>query len=163
MNLLRLSLLFFSLYSFSGQIKFIESFDEFTDERTVTLGLLGDENNSFNNEMIAVVCETEKIATLGISKGIIFNLNNNLLVTMRFDKKEPIKKNFTFNSSAQVLYTRDTNFIKLFLKELKDANNLILKIQGETGVMRFTDLTSFELEVDKFEKASSKMQSCNLF
>ena len=113
--------------------------------------------------MIAVVCETEKIATLGISKGIIFNLNNNLLVTMRFDKKEPIKKNFTFNSSAQVLYTKDTNFIKLFLKELKDANNLILKIQGETGVMRFTDLTSFELEVDKFEKASSKMQSCNLF
>ena len=117
MNLLRLSLLFFSLYSFSGQIKFIESFDEFTDERTVSLGLLGDENNSFNNEMIAVVCETEKIATLGISKGIIFNLNNNLLVTMRFDKKEPIKKNFTFNSSAQVLYTKDTNFIKLFLKE----------------------------------------------
>ena len=165
MKFILLPLVFLSFDLFSGSTMFNDDLDEFTDERQISIALVGDEHNSFLSELIGVYCDTDDKPVLGIRKGIIVTLKSNLSVKLRFDKNEPITKNFSYNSSSSLLFTRDIDFIKSFLNELRNSNNLIVKIQDESEIMRFTDLVDSEKHVAEFMNAASEMPSsiCNIF
>ena len=165
MKFILLPLVFLSFDLFSGSTMFNDDLDEFTDEREISIALIGDGNNSFLSELIGIYCETDGKPIMGMQKGIIISLKSNLSVKLRFDKNEPITKNFSHNSSNSLLFTRDIDFIRSFLNELRNSNNLIVKIQDESEIMRFTDLVDSEKHVAEFMNAASEMPSstCNIF
>lgn len=164
MNLLRLSLLFFSLNSFAGYTIFNDSLDEFTDEREIFIGVMGDEHNDFSEKFIAIYCDKSDKPRLILKNGIMFNLNERLKVKFRFDKNEPYTHIFKYQSKGSLMYSYDKRFIKYFFDYLRTSNNLIIKIEDSTGIMRFSDLTKSETNVDKFKEAASEMdQDCRIF
>ena len=123
MKFLLLLSIFLSLNVFSGSTFFTDELDEFTDEREIQLALSGDENSRFSAEIMAISCGSRGSPILGLSKGIMFSLETRLLVTLRFEKNEPITKMFSYNSKNSLLYTRDIVFIKEFLYDLRNSNN----------------------------------------
>ncbi len=165
MKLILLPLVFLSFYHFSGSTVFNDDLDEFSDKRQLLLAVVGDEHSNFLNELIGIYCDTEVSPRLVVSKGIRISLKSNLSVKLRFDKDEPITKNFSQNSSNSLLFTRDIDFIKSFLNDLRNSNNLIVKIQDESEIMRFTDLVDSEKHVAEFMNAASEMpaSTCDIF
>ena len=126
---------------------------------------LGDKNSSFLPEVIGILCDTSSKPFLALRKGMIFSTKSSLLVTLRFDKNEPIEKSFSYNSdNGGGLGTFDIDFIKRFLDELRNSNNLIVKIEGESEIMRFTDLNESSKHVSEFLTAASELpqSTCNL-
>ena len=164
MKFLLLLSIFLSLNVFSGSTFFTDELDEFTDEREIQLALSGDENSRFSAEIMAISCGSRGRPILGLSKGIMFSLDTRLLVTLRFEKNEPITKMFSYNSKNSLLYTRDIVFIKEFLYDLRNSNNLIVKIKGETGIMRFSELNESSKHVSEFLNAAQELPqtTCNL-
>ena len=163
MKFILLPLVFLSFNLFSGFTFFDDDLDEFSDKREIYLGLVGDEHNNFLNELIAIYCDTEDRPKIVIKKGIIISINSYLTVKLRFDKNESISKRFSTSSDSR-LFTKDADFIKLFLEQLRSSNDLIVKIEGETGIMRFSDLVDSEKHFAEFKNAASEMSaSCNIF
>ncbi len=165
MNLLRLSLLFFSLNSFSGSTIFADKLDEFTDERLLNLGVFADGFNYTSPEFIGIYCSKGNAPRMFLKTGyLILNTKSNLTVQYRFDKNEPIEKEFSFESKENFLYTNDMVFIQTFLDDLRISKNLILRIEGSSEIVRFTSLTKSKTDVRRFEKAASEMvQDCDIF
>ena len=164
MKFLLLLSIFLSLNVFSGSTFFTDELDEFTDEREIQLALSGDANSRFSTEIMVISCFSGDRPILGLSKGIMFSLETRLLVTLRFEKNEPITKMFSYNSKNSLLYTRDIVFIKEFLYDLRNSNNLIVKIKGETGIMRFSELNESSKHVSEFLNAAQELPqtTCNL-
>jgi hypothetical protein len=166
MNLLRLSLLFFSLNSFCGNTIFGDMLDEFTDERTLNLGVFADDSNSISPKVIGIFCNKGDRPRMVLKTGFMFSTKSTLIVTYRFDKNEPDKQVFTFESNANgsMLYTYNKLFIQRFLDDLRISDNLILRIEGSSEIVRFSDLTESETNVSKFVNAASEMAfDCPLF
>lgn len=164
MNLLRLSLLFFSLNSFSGYTYFSDKLDEFTDERGLTLGLFADDSNSISPKAIGINCSESREPRMILQPGFMFSTKSNLTVTYRFEKNEPDKQIFTYESEGSFLYTYNKFFIQIFLDDLRISDNLILRIEGSSEIMRFNDLTDSATNVSKFVNAASEMAfDCPLF
>ena len=165
MRLFFLVLTFLSLNIFSGLTAFSDDLDEFTDKREISLVGLGDKNSSFLPEVFGILCDASSKPFLALKKGMIFSTKSSLLVTLRFDKNEPIEKSFSYKSdNGGGLGTFDIDFIKRFLDELRNSNNLIVKIEGESEIMRFTDLNESSKHVSEFLTAASELpqSTCNL-
>ena len=163
MKLFFLFVTILSLNIFSGSTHFSNDLDEFTDTRQISLLLISDEGK-FRKEWIGISCDISK-PMLIVKKGSISTKESDLLVTLRFDKNKPIEKYFFYNSlDGGGLGTQDFEFIKQFLDELRNSNNLILKIEGEYGIMRFTDLNESSKHVSEFLTAASELPQsrCNL-
>tara|TARA_B100001250_G_scaffold412022_1_gene442135 strand:+ start:2491 stop:2979 length:489 start_codon:yes stop_codon:yes gene_type:complete len=160
MKYLLLTSIFLSFNIFSGETVFSDELDEFTDERLIYIGLVNDERNF--DELIAIFCD-DSSARMGVRKGIIISSNSTILVTFRFDKRKPIAHEFNYLSSEGILMSRDIDFMKLFLKELKNSYNVIVKIEGEDGIMRYSELKYSKKNVADFMKAASEMppSKCN--
>ena len=63
-----------------------------------------------------------------------------------------------------MLLTYDKFFIQKFLDNLANSNNLILQIQGQAEIERFTGLVESRTHVAKFEEAASEIAfNCNIF
>ena len=156
-------ILFLSQNIFSGLTNFSDSVDEFTDERRISLVIVGDENNSFLPQLIGIQCDATSKPLLMMQQGTIFSMKSNLLVTLRFDKNEAIKKSFSFSVKPNALTTRDIFFIQGFLDDLSNSNNLIVKVEGE-DIMRFTNLYRSSKHVSDFLTAASELpqSTCNL-
>ena len=165
MNLLRISLLFFSLNSFSGSTIFADKLDEFTDERLLNLGVFADGFNSASPEFIGIYCSKGNEPKMILKNGyLIVNTKSDLTVQYRFDKNEPIKKEFSFEPKENFLYTNHTVFIQTFLDDLRISKNLILRIEGSSEIVRFTGLTKSKTDVRRFVNAASEMAfDCPLF
>ena len=73
MNLLRLSLLFFSLNSFCGNTIFSDTLDEFTDERTLQLGVFADDSNSITPKLIGIACKKGGEPRMLLQPGFMFS------------------------------------------------------------------------------------------
>ena len=155
--------LFLSQNIFSGLTAFSDDLDEFTDKRKISLVSIGDKNSSFLPQVIGILCDTSSKPFLIVQQGILFSMKSNLLVTLRFDKNEPIKKSFSYSSEGRALATQDIDFIMRFLDELRNSNNLIVKVEGE-DIMRFTDLNESSKHVSEFLTAASELppSTCNL-
>ena len=153
---------FLSFNVFSGTTVFNDELDEFTDERGIFIGLIGDEHNSYLSQLIGIYCDAGKLR-MGINKGPIVDNDPTLAVTLRFDKNKPINHEFYHNS--EYLVSRNIDFIKLFIKELRNSNNLIVRIEGDGKIMRFTDLKDSGKHVAEFMNAASEMppSQCNIF
>lgn len=156
-------LLFLSQNIFSGLTYFSDDLDEFTDEREISLLIVGDKHSSFLPKAIGITCDTSSKPFLILQQGILFSTKPNLLVTLRFDKNEPMKRSFSYSSKASALSNRDIGFIEWFLDELRNSNNLIVKVEGE-DIMRFTDLNESSKHVSEFLTAASELppSTCNL-
>tara|TARA_S200000501_G_C20506597_1_gene605039 strand:- start:63 stop:557 length:495 start_codon:yes stop_codon:yes gene_type:complete len=164
MNLLRLSLLFFSLNSFSGYIGFDDKLDEFTDEREISLGIIADDGISTPSKFIAISCIESGEPRMFLQPGLAFSTKSNLSVTYRFEKNEPGKQVFRYESQKSFLYTFNLGFIQKFLDDLRISDNFILRIEGSSEIMRFSDLYESKTNVSKFVNAASEMAfDCPLF
>ncbi|URQ63096.1 hypothetical protein M9B40_05075 [SAR86 cluster bacterium] len=164
MKFIFLPLVLLSLNLFSGDTVFEDLLDEFTDKRQISIGLVGDEHVSYSSELILIYCADGRDPIMGIQKGILIGLNSNPSITLRFDKNKPITEEFSYNSSQDILFTFDRDFMTSFLNNLRNSNNLIVKIQGKSEIMRFTDLDNSKKHVAEFINAASEMpSSCDLF
>jgi hypothetical protein len=164
MNLLRLSLLFFSLNSFTGYTYFHDKLDEFTDERELYLAVIADDSNSVSPKVIGIYCGESVEPRMILDPGFMFSTKSNLTVTYRFEKNEPDKQVFRYETQESFLYTYNMVFIQRFLDDLRISDNLILKIEGSSEIVRFTDLSESKTNVSKFVNAASEMAFyCPLF
>ena len=164
MNLLRLSLLFFSLNSFSGYIGFNDVLDEFTDKRELQLGLFADDGNKISPKILAISCLESKEPRMILQPGFMFSTKSNLTGTYRFEKNEPDKQVFRYASQESFLFTFNMGFIQKFLDDLRISDNLILRIEGSSEIMRFSNLSEYKSKVSKFVNAASEMAfDCPLF
>tara|TARA_A100000164_G_C21868833_1_gene754029 strand:- start:288 stop:776 length:489 start_codon:yes stop_codon:yes gene_type:complete len=162
MNLLRLSLFFFSLNSFSGVTLITESVNEFTDEKQIALGIIGDNHNEFLNEAIIIRCGEQKPPVL-LLKIPTSSTKPVLSVTLRFDKYESEVHIFKNARDIDMLLTGDKFFIQKFLDNLANSNNLILQIQGQ-AIDRFTGLVESRTHVAMFKKSASENAfNCDIF
>jgi len=170
MNLLRLSLLFFSLNSFTGSTTFDDRLDEFTDEREIQLGIIGDDGIissaglSFLSKFIAISCIESGEPRMLLRPELAFSAKSNLSVTYRFEKNEPGELVFKYEPQSRFLYTLNLGFIQKFLDDLRISDNFILRIEGSSEIMRFSNLYESKTNVSKFVNAASEMAfDCPLF
>lgn len=148
-----LLILFFCIPAYSANILFQEDIDDFTDEERISLVFYEDSNNDFFERQILIQCAKGNLG-LAIQNSIFFSISDYLDVKMRFDKNPPLE--FSFIHNDNIVGTIDKDTVSNFLNSAKTANNLVVKIEDNDHIMRFTN---FEKDQNKIIQFIERVQS----
>lgn len=154
-----LLILFFCTSAHSANILFQEDIDDFTDEERISLVFYEDSNNDFLERKLIAQCDKGSLV-LVIENGIFFSISNYLDVKMRFDKKPPFEDSFINNNN--VVGTIDKNIISYFINNAKTANNLVIKIEENDHIMRFTNFGKDQNKIIQFIERIQPIPGCSL-
>ena len=154
-----LLVLFFCTSVHGASVLFQEDIDDFTDEERISLVFYEDSNNDFLERKVFVQCD-EGSLVLAIQNGIFFSISNYLDVKMRFDKKTPFEDSFIHNDNF--IGTIDKNIISYFLNNAKTSTNLVIKIEENDHIMRFTKFGKDQNKIIKFIDRIQPIPGCSL-
>ena len=112
-----------------------------------------DSNNDFFERQILIQCAKGNLG-LAIQNSIFFSISDYLDVKMRFDKNPPLE--FSFIHNDNIVGTIDKDTVSNFLNSAKTANNLVVKIEDNDHIMRFTN---FEKDQNKIIQFIERVQS----
>jgi len=154
-----LTLLLVSQISFSAEIILQEDIDDFDDERELTLAFMEDSHNSIISRMVAIYCSSGRLA-LGIDNGIFFTLEDYVNVKIRFDKKETLEESLIHNGG--LVASIDKRFIRWFIDEALTSNDMVLKVEDNDHIMRFSNFSKDQEKVAQFKEKIQSIKGCEL-
>lgn len=154
-----LFLIFFSSSVFSADIFFYEDIDDFTDETRITLEFIEDSHNDLNERKLYLQCE-ERGIVLAVENGIFFSMSDFLDVKIRFDKNQTSEYSFIHNDGF--VGTLEKTIISQFVNEAKVSNDMVLKIEDNDHIMRFTNFRKDHNKIIQFLESSKSVPSCKL-
>ena len=136
----------------------VDSQDEFTDERELTISIIGggqDENpttaayNKLKHSMLTFLCVMSKnTPQYGVAitpSGITVHLENTIPVKYRFDKEKAKDANFIWIKNQAVILSAET-----FLDETLTSDVFLAKV-GDSKSTWF-DLATARTDVEEFKK-----------
>jgi hypothetical protein len=95
-----------------------------------------------------------------IQNGIFFSISDYLDIKMRFDKNTPLE--FSFMNIDNVVVTVNKSTVTNFLNDARTANNLVIKIEDNDHIMRFTDFSRDQDKIIQFIERVQPIPGCEI-
>ena len=143
----------------AAYIKYDVNIDDFTDETIITLIFYEDSHNDLIERQLFLQCENRGIV-IGIENGIFFSMSDFLDVKIRFDKSQTSEYSFIHNNGF--VGTNKKSIISQFVNEAKSSNDMVLKIEDNDHIMRFTNFKKDHKKIIQFLESSKSVPSCRL-
>ena len=158
-NIPKLLILFFCTSAYSANIFFQVDIDDFSDEERISLVFYEDSNNDFFERYLIIQCDQGNLGLM-IQNGIFFSISDYLDIKMRFDKNTPLE--FSFMNIDNVVVTVNKSTVTNFLNDARTANNLVIKIEDNDHIMRFTDFSRDQDKIIQFIERVQPIPGCEI-
>ena len=133
--------------------------DEFTDEETVALTFLADDDHEIFRRWGQISCNQGTLI-LGIEDSELYHGEDYVNAKFRFDKNTTFERTLNFDVNSSVALTDSEEIIFKFLDELRGSKNLIIKLQSTDSSMKFSDFQDSEKKVEQFLKTIINQTNC---
>ena len=159
MQLIFLLFLTFTLNLFAGELVNEILVDEFTDEKTIALTFLADDDHEIYRRWGQISCN-DGYLVFGIEDSEVYHGEEYINAKFRFDKNQTFERSLDFDVNSSIASSYSEEIIFKFLDELNGSEGFIVKLESSETSMKFSNLLDSEKKVIEFITRITSQTDC---